>query len=362
MDTLGTIIIYTVTVTLGCVFYGIASNVDDKKTRYGYYIAITSLISLLPAFRNTTGTDSPMYKSLFLFDVPGVNRWVKIEKGYMFLNDFFRKWAPYQLFLFFVAFCTLFLIILGLDKYRGSINFYLSSFILLSTLYFQSFNIMRQCLAVSICFYAIICYVDNKRIRSLVLILIASTIHMSALICLFIFITNILYNRKYKTFFTILTFLVVGYLVLHRQTLGQLVYAFTGSNYYSGYITREAFTGGSFINFYLKNMFILIIACLYYPMYRKKDGMNVLFVLMIVGYILSSLGAVLDTQVGRMGLYFTVLSMVILGYCAANDLKIGQLIISRQIILLSLFIYYILIFAMSYLISGYGEIVPYLFG
>lgn len=89
------------TITLGYV-----SKISDKKRRYIAYIILTIITSLVAGFRDTTGTDSAMYKYMFItndyhLNINGqIGRAVSVEKGYIFINSLARKIMPYSMFLF----------------------------------------------------------------------------------------------------------------------------------------------------------------------------------------------------------------------------------------------------------------------
>lgn len=336
-------------------------NIKDVVVRRIYTIVLISVSSLIYGLRGITGTDSYSYINFYYNHVYGIQRWVEIEKGFTAINNLASLFLPYWLFMFLISFVSTTLIVISINRYKDVIDVYLALVIYYSTLFLTSLNIVRQSLAVSLCVYAICLYLDNNKILiPLIIIIIAVTMHTSALICLIVFISGYLFEKKKSNVFFLLALIITMYLVLNRNVFGSIVGRILDSQYYAGYFMRDSFTGGSFLKYFLKISPIIIVSSLYYQAYLKRKGMRTLYVYMVLGYILSALGAVLDTQVGRIGSYFTSLAMFVLPYCVNNDLQIKslKLKISKNISKIVVFSYFIGILFYN-LYMNYGEIVPY---
>ncbi len=349
------------TITLGYV-----SKISDKKRRYIAYIILTIITSLVAGFRDITGTDSAMYKYMFItndyhLNINGqIGRVVSIEKGYIFINSLARKIMPYSMFLFCISFVTIYLLILCIDRYRNDINVYIAALVLYTTIYLTSFNIMRQGLAISIGLFGFFEYLSNKKIKALIFIILATLFHTSAIVLLPLFgIKKITNNRRSKIYMIIIliTFLI---LVRERTFLGYLAKFITSSDYYAGYFIRDAATGSGLPRYLIRVSPILIIALLYLFNFKGNNDFKSIIFLMILGYILSGIGSETDTQVGRIGLYFQTLDIYASGYMANTNLKIGKIIIDKKIISLLISLYFIIWFVYSIIISNNGQIIPYI--
>lgn len=349
------------TITLGYV-----SKISDKKRRYIAYIILTIITSLVAGFRDITGTDSAMYKYMFItndyhLNINGqIGRVVSIEKGYIFINSLARKIMPYSMFLFCISFVTIYLLILCIDRYRNDINVYIAALVLYTTIYLTSFNIMRQGLAISIGLFGFFEYLSNKKIKALIFIILATLFHTSAIVLLPLFgIKKITNNRRSKIYMIIIliTFLI---LVRERTFLGYLAKFITSSDYYAGYFIRDAATGSGLLRYLIRVSPILIIALLYLFNFKGNNDFKSIIFLMILGYILSGIGSETDTQVGRIGLYFQTLDIYASGYMANTNLKIGKIIIDKKIISLLISLYFIIWFVYSIIISNNGQIIPYI--
>lgn len=349
------------TITLGYV-----SKISDKKRRYIAYIILTIITSLVAGFRDTTGTDSAMYKYMFITNDYHLNingqicRAVSVEKGYIFINSLARKIMPYSMFLFCISFVTIYLLILCIDRYRNDINVYIAALVLYTTIYLTSFNIMRQGLAISIGLFGFFEYLNDKKITALVFIIVAILIHTSAIILLLIFGVKKICNSKNSKIYMSVVLLISVVLVRERNLLGYIVEFVTRSDYYAGYFIRDAATGSNLYKYFLRISPVLCIALLYLFNFKENNNFKIIIFMMILGYILAGIGSETDTQVGRIGLYFQTLDIYATGYMSNTDLRIGKLIVDRKIIGLIIGLYFVIWFIYSIIINNNGQLIPYI--
>lgn len=357
-------VIYTLVIIISTLFLGTSIRINKKNTRYTAYIIITCFTSLFAAFRGNAGTDTNMYHYVFNTGDPTAavlgsdGRWQNIEKGYMVINSFCRKIMPFEMFLFILSFITIFLIIICIENYRKYVNSYVSAFVLYTTFYLNSFNMVRQALAISLCMFAFFCYLDNKIWLSLMTMFLALTIHTSALIFLFIYISKIIFKKEKWVF---LSLIIIVFLVFNRQLFGQLVLFLTKNNYYAGYFIRDAETNGNIFRYLLRISPILIVTGVFYPKLSKNMSFRIILVLMVMGYLLFGLNAETDTQVGRIGLYFETLNIFGLGIISNNNLIISKMkvTISKNIVSTVLLLYLFGLYTYSALIMNNGQLIPY---
>src|SRR5699024_8712883 len=144
-----------------------------------------------------------------------------------------------------------------------------------------------------------------------------------------------------------------------RNLFGKVILMITGSQYYAGYVLRDAGSKGSFLLYYIKLLPILFVSFLEFKNYRKDPIINVMFILMLFGYILSSLGVFTSTDINRLGIYFSSCSIIVMGYCAKNSVIIRDFYINRSVLTAIILLYFVSIFIIQTFILGYYEIVPY---
>lgn len=362
MALMWSVLLYSIVIFVMTVATGRISTFETKSIRYSGYTLISGIASLVPAFRGLTGTDTAMYKTVYLYGEAAYTRWSDIEKGYIAINNFFQKFLPLPAFFFLVSFVTIYLYLLSIDSFRDRIDMYVAAFILFTGNYLLSMNIMRQMLAVSICLFAMVKYLEGKKILPFVLFIIATNIHTSAVLCVLFIVLDILLTKYQSRSLAIIIVAVVLLLTVNYVQIGNIILRFTGNKYYAGYFTRSAFTGGSFISYYLKNSPILIVICLYIYQYRQNRPFFVMFVALLVGYMMASIGAVVDTQVGRIGYYFTAFSSIVLGFCSKYDVILQfdgrNIVIRTNVIKTMVYIYYILNL-ISMFGHNYAELLPY---
>ncbi|MEE6637646.1 EpsG family protein [Limosilactobacillus pontis] len=359
MNVFLTFILYGFIILLFPYFVNLSLK-QKRNTKTIALVLISFLCALVATFRGNSGTDTSMYRTLYNFGEASITRWVSIEPGYMFLNNIFKGvGVSSNLFFGFLNLLTTFFVLLSIDREKNKVNVYVSSLIYFSTLYFQSFNIMRQALAVAICLYAICLYLDNTKVASVTLILIATLIHRSAIISLAIIVAKFMFEKRNSKLLIIISVAILMLLVLDRNLFGKIILTLTGSQYYASYVLRNSGSRGSFLLYYVKLLPILLISFLEIKNYKHSPNITVMFALMLFGYILSSLGVFTSTDINRLGMYFSTCDILVMGYCANHNISVGNLYIKKNLLIGVILIYFILVFFIQTFILGYYEIVPY---
>jgi hypothetical protein len=106
-------------------------------------------------------------------------------------------------FVFYaIGFFFFFLIIKRLQiRY---IYLYIILYITVSNVFNNQLNILRQMLALYIGTYSIILYIENKKLSSIISILIASRIHFAALVFFAIYVIRLFYTEKQRLYYIFL--------------------------------------------------------------------------------------------------------------------------------------------------------------
>ncbi|MGN1317339.1 MAG: EpsG family protein [Acutalibacteraceae bacterium] len=137
-----------------------------------------------------------------------------------------------QAFLFVVAAFTIGLIIISIYKYSEDIG--MSMFLFYVTgIYLGTMNGLRQYIVVAVLFFATKYIVENKPIRYMVLVLLLSTIHTSALFMLPVFFFA---RKKVWNASTVLYIAVVLFLVANFSSVLQNSEIFLENTVYDSYI------------------------------------------------------------------------------------------------------------------------------
>lgn len=325
-------------------------------------MAIAALLcGLIAAFRGTTGSDSAMYINAFINGPQSISRWEEFEIGFVIVvNVLNTLGATYHWFFFLMEFLTSLFVFLAVAEERNLIDTKLAVFIYMTDLYFFGFNGLRQAVAVGIGLYAMVLYFNEKRVGSFLWILFAACFHRSALICILAYALKLICKNRYRKMIMWLIFGVALILVANRQLLGEIVYILTGSGYYRGYLTRTAPVDTTVFKYYLKLAPLLLVVFANIKNYEKGNEFFVYFVLMVVGLIISSLGAITQTQVARLGMYFSYMKILVCGFCVAQKIPIRMNCMSGKIFVRGLlYIFFYGMFFYSYFIRGFSMLVPY---
>lgn len=161
------------------------------------------------------GTDTPMYNSLFytlqgLFN--GTNPDWNIEYTFVLIANILGLiTTESQSIIIFYAFFTILISLILF--YNSSYNFFISTIIFIALFYFENFNGMRQCLSVAISYLALFQYIHNKKKEGIVINLIATLIHSSAMLFFLLFLLYPL--SKKKIIISVLSFAIIGYITLN---------------------------------------------------------------------------------------------------------------------------------------------------
>lgn len=163
-------------------------NIKTDPVAFRLLAVVSALpLTILSAFRFEIGTDYLYtYKPLFLNILNGSSTFMqpKTERGFFLLIKFIQLFTDNPQWIFIIT-SILFLGLIYYYIYEYSLDVPLSIFILVgTTLYFCSYNMVRQMLAFAIAFYAFRFIPRRKFIIYMLLIMLAGSFHYAALICL----------------------------------------------------------------------------------------------------------------------------------------------------------------------------------
>jgi len=211
--------------------------------------------------------------------------------------------------------------------------------------YFASFNITRQSLAGAIILFAFTEFAQNRKSASVILVLLASTIHSTALIVLpFIFLST----QKRRVFFSLVSVFAILSIVLYERILSLI------SSYlpiYSDYVgTRYTTSGANMLNII---PFIVLIFSVF--VFNKdlfdEEGIGFFMRLLVIGTVFSFL-SLYGIAFARIANYFWIASVVVvpsfLSIFHKEEKPIIYLIVTTTMIM------YMILY-----LSNYGDLIPY---
>lgn len=233
-----------------------AHKTFSKKIELLIFILPISILIFFSSVRDMiAGYDIYVYKAYFEAVQAYSENIFNYELGFFYINKiaayFFEDFIG---LLFLTSIGTWFFIGLGCLKY-GRLK-YLFLFLILCKLYLMGFVYIRQMLAVSIVFYSYSFLIERRHVLFVTLILLASTFHLSALICL-CFLLNLKGEHKGRMLFIIYSF--------------SLLIMFTPLKVVSSYIGYYL-VGGDVFNFAVNYLYLLESICLFvfFMIFRKS--------------------------------------------------------------------------------------------
>lgn len=307
----------------------------------------TDYVSYAESFARQTSISFSDFFSSFSFGT---------ESGFYLLSKFSQYVSGSYFILFSIySFLTVMFFYLGLRRYslnRPALVYYLYLMILFPT----SFNLVRQSLAASICFYAVSFIISRNPIKYIGLVLLASFFHTSALIMLPVYLINRLIKPTSKGYYnrSVLKVVFVALLLLTSLpllfSLTQYLHVFSA---YSKYQANMVEQGRNYI-IYLK--FVTLAAILlFYRSLISKNKVNVYYLTFaIFEIVLSTLGFT-SAFTKRIALYFApFILMLLVGVIDIFTDRLGKTLSTVLVIL-----YGLIYFIFAYYVLGQSNIFPY---
>jgi transmembrane protein EpsG len=298
-----------------------------KPNKIFAFIAVSSLV-LISGLRNKIG-DTSAYMLTYKL-VPGYS-WDYIfaqkEQGFIFLQLFLHKFsANPQILIFTVALITN--VLIGIILYQYSRFFELSLYAYITTgLYLVSMNGIRQFLAGAILFAATKYIMDGNWKKYILVVLLASTVHQSALILIPIYFI-VRREAWTKTTFVLLSLAVM--LALGYNQLSGAFFEVIGDGTYGSY--KDFQEGGANI------LRVLVQAAPLLPAYFGRKKLRELFPKSDYIVNLSLLGLVfmiISTQnwiFARFIIYFGLYNLILISWIVPLFVKRYQKLIYYAII------------------------------
>lgn len=345
---------------LGVIFLG---KEDTSRNRKAYLIAIFSILFFVSAFRaQSVGTDT---QSMSLGAVV-------VDSRSWSIYDFLDQKAPLYYFLIFafdhvlppeqcyqIVSSLLVESCIAIFIYKNSKNCVLSTWLfLMQYLFFQSLNVGRQFMAISLVAVAL-CLIFRHRAKSALLVIaIATLIHSTAIIA--VPMVALAKRMKSKRFYSVFLVLMAGGVLFYPQILDFFTAIFPRYNFYTveGGIMYEAGQNRK-IALTLFQFIYLVYA---WGIYKKKKSLmpehekNVFQISMCLMAVSIAIGfaALSSLLLTRVEYYYTLAFMIMVPLCIHYSGKSGTLLALGTYAIIA-------IPGMVLLSSGSGGILPYSF-
>lgn len=317
------------------------------------FLSIAFLLVFIPsAIRYNIGTDFLSY--IYIYESLDLYK-EKIEPGYYFLNLFLKIFnANPQWVIASSAFIFTSVTFLAYPKKHA----WILHFCFFSMLWYFSFNGIRQALATAFCFYAIFQYLEKKYISFIVITLVGSLFHFSAIFTALVGLLALIpVNKTLKTHFIPIIFITLIGITFISMTIVMVylekILSFLGFTKYAAYfgsrhfIQRDFGSGAGVIAKLLFSIYVILNT-----KYLLRINKQFWFVIVLV--FLYSVSLVLANSIiifGRMAVTF--ISAPVLSAYALYSINTNR---KAHLTVLSFFF---LLLIMTYTKDGIGTVTSY---
>ena len=325
-------IVFLLVISVEYVFLTLLIKNKEKKNKVFLIISFLQMFIIMSIRSIEVGADLERY-------IPFYERckdysWTQIfepglkEYGYRIYNKILSLFLNEQLFLMMTAGITLIGVYYVIKKY--SKNYFLSIYIYISFNFFIfTFSGLRQAIAISLGMLSIK-YIDERKFwKFLILILLASTFHMSSLILVpMYFLRNI--NVKPK----ILPLVAIVYFILFiaRRQIIAFILMFVYDNY------ALSNTGNGYV-YLLLLMVIVIGITIYKKQFLQEGRLNNFFYNVLLIALLLQLFASAQGEVARLTMYYSIYMIIAIPNFIKSIKTREQRYLLEVIVIIALFIY-----------------------
>lgn len=202
---MATVIFYN-SILLGSTFFVWLSEKGKGGLERYFFLGIAFLLVFLPAaMRFDVGTDYFSYVDIY--ENPSRLEWYKYKEPLFYFVNWFYQSAGAHFQWMFATFAFIFVVVAF--KVYPRRKAWVLHLALIALLYFQSFNIVRQAVAMVFCLWALKELVHNHNLKFIFLCLVASLFHQSALVFLLVGLVSFVpFSYRLKAYFFPVIFVI----------------------------------------------------------------------------------------------------------------------------------------------------------
>lgn len=314
----------------------------EPRARFWQALILFGVVILFCGLRSGIA-DTPAYIQEFNDAVPSISQLdidaIQKDKGYAILEVLFKQFISddYHMWLLFIACVSGIAIMYTLYKY--SIDFGMSFFLFIaSTQFTWLMNGMRQFTAVCLIFAAVTFILEKKWWKYIIVVLLASTIHGTAIIMLPVF-----FVVQWKPFDAkvILASLVIA---IAGMNIGRFEFLFENTQY-EGYLDNVLGTAGMNIVRFFVAVVPLAIAIVGNRIIRSENNKlinictNMSCFYVAVQFAALFVGA---NYIGRIAAYFNVYNLILLPWMIKKcfTMESGKIVKIACLVCYCLYFYY----------------------
>lgn len=325
---------------------------DEDKPRYvlSKYSKVCSFLPLLliSAIRYDVGTD---YMARYVpgFENIAIGYKETFEIGFKLLNKFILIFSNDYVWLFIVT-SFIFCFFTYKAIYEQSEDVSYSIILLVATsFFFLSLNLVRQCISIAIFLYATK-YIKSSNLKKyVILILIATSLHYSAMVYIPVYF---ICKKKVAIEKQILTMVCI---ILSMPLVEKFIYSIIGATKYFKYIGSIYDTNEFSLWGFIINISILIFSYIFYQDNKDDSEYNIFVNIQFIATILLLCSSIVP-HVDRIVIAFTASQIIFLPKIL-NSIKKE---FTRHVIKTMVICFYFIIMIDKIVIKGNNEVLPYI--
>lgn len=289
---------------------------DGTQRPLLWFVLLTVLsLTLVNGLRFLCGTDYVNYAIMY-HDVRSGGMAAlearRIEWGYLVLSALFGKLfeEPF-VFFFCMALVTNLLVILALRKY--SEHFWISCVLyILTFIFYGSFNLIRQTIAMSIVIYAHQSLIDKRMFRYFLIILIAALFHTSVLVMIPVYF---IVQRPAWSPIIWCGFVAVLLFFVFYDSAVSILFSFLSHTRYSTYeqMIKDSDHGANILRIVVAGAPVLLAFLFRTEIKRNYPHSNLVCNMAVLSLLIAIMG-MKQIYFTRISLYFSVYNMLLIPY------------------------------------------------
>ncbi|MGO1469476.1 MAG: EpsG family protein [Tissierella sp.] len=351
--------IYLVVAVLTAIFSELSVKLRNKTIRKLSFLVAIIVPSFLYAVRYGIGTDYFNYASAFnRLQIIGFEG--RFEWAYVLLNILVgRLGGSLELLFFIIAIIMFSFLYLSLKEYSNSISIGIGMLAYMLLFYQMSFNMVRHSVAMAICLFSVKYIQERKFWKFIMIIILASGFHNSALILIPAYVIHGQLNKQIPRM--IIYFVSVVSVISIDKLIKPVLEKIPQFNYYLVYLQNDS--GDFTFNYLIRHAPFILIGIMLYRFIKKYDRRySFVYSLYVISLIMKLSGLIGAEYLNRISLNFEVVLILLVGYYVKYLNKTKHYFASVLIVIyLLIYWYYLYIFTGSHGTYPYKTILGLVF-
>lgn len=301
---------------------------EHRKICIVSFIAYALFLIILVFHSENMGVDSNNYK--IMFEMSKSASWKELFKipdgdyGYLALNKFIGYFTDdfwvVRCIIHTITLILLYFVINKKSKYPAT-----SVLIYVAMCNFYTFYVLREALAISICFLGFYYLEENQTFKYIILVILACSLHQSALVGIFIIIFKLMFKRK-------INLLQLGLLLVMMAGGIYMLVPHIIRLYKNGRYVGLSSDGG--ITLFCVLLFMMIFLSFYIYEYKKNNKKEIAFQYnLLCCSLLIQLGALWAGILTRARFYVAIFLILLIPELLYAEKKIVNRIIYDSVII-----------------------------